>query len=98
MAYGRRLVQVGFMRRYDEAYRALKAAMDAGEIGAPLIVHCAHRNASVPEHYTNDMAIVDTAVHEIDMVRWLFGEEVVATTRAGAPSPTAAAATCRTRC
>jgi myo-inositol 2-dehydrogenase/D-chiro-inositol 1-dehydrogenase len=25
------------------------------------------------------MAIVDTAVHEVDVVRWLFGEEIVAT-------------------
>src|SRR5690348_14982009 len=28
MAAGRRLVQVGFMRRYDAGYRALKAALD----------------------------------------------------------------------
>jgi myo-inositol 2-dehydrogenase/D-chiro-inositol 1-dehydrogenase len=26
------------------------------------------------------MAITDTAVHEIDMVRWMFGEEIVGTT------------------
>ena len=42
-------------------------------------MHCAHRNPSVPAHYTRDMAIVDTAVHEVDVVRWLFGEEIVAT-------------------
>jgi myo-inositol 2-dehydrogenase/D-chiro-inositol 1-dehydrogenase len=78
--FGRRLVQVGYMRRYDPAYRALKAVVDSGEIGAPLMMHCTHRNASVPAHYTKDMAITDTAVHEIDMVRWMFGEEVVAAT------------------
>src|SRR6266481_5919337 len=37
MAAGRRLVQVGFMRRYDAGYHALKAALEAGEIGAPLL-------------------------------------------------------------
>jgi myo-inositol 2-dehydrogenase/D-chiro-inositol 1-dehydrogenase len=79
VAGGRRLVQVGFMRRYDPAYRAMKAVVDSGDIGAPLMMHCAHRNPSVPPHYTRDMAIVDTAVHEVDVVRWLFGEEVVAT-------------------
>jgi len=79
VAAGRRLVQVGFMRRYDPAYRAMKAVVDSGDIGAPLIMHCAHRNRSVPPHYTRDMAIVDTAVHEVDVVRWLFGEEIVAT-------------------
>jgi len=78
--FGRRLVQVGYMRRYDASYRALKSVVDSGDIGAPLMMHCTHRNPSVPGHYTKDMAITDTAVHEIDMVRWMFGEEIVATT------------------
>lgn len=78
-ALGRRLIQVGFMRRYDPAYRALKDTLDSGVIGTPLLMHCIHRNASVPAHYTSDMTIVDTAVHEIDLVRWLFAEEIVAT-------------------
>jgi myo-inositol 2-dehydrogenase/D-chiro-inositol 1-dehydrogenase len=78
VAHGSRLVQVGYMRRYDHAYRALKLALDGGEIGAPLMMHCAHRNAGVPSHYTKEMAITDTAVHEIDMVRWMFGAEIEA--------------------
>jgi myo-inositol 2-dehydrogenase/D-chiro-inositol 1-dehydrogenase len=78
MATGRRLVQVGFMRRYDAGYRALKAALDGGSIGAPLLMHCAHRNPSVPPYFTTEMIISDSAVHEIDIVRWLFGEEIVA--------------------
>jgi myo-inositol 2-dehydrogenase/D-chiro-inositol 1-dehydrogenase len=79
MAFGRRLVQVGYMRRYDAAYRALKSTVDGRMIGAPLMMHCTHRNPSVPAYYDSDSAITDTAVHEIDMVRWLFGEEIVAT-------------------
>jgi myo-inositol 2-dehydrogenase/D-chiro-inositol 1-dehydrogenase len=78
VAAGRRLVQVGFMRRYDPAYRAMKDVVDSGTIGAPLLMHCCHRNASVPPHYTREMVINDTAVHEVDVVRWLFGEEIVA--------------------
>ncbi|MCV2490273.1 Gfo/Idh/MocA family oxidoreductase [Geodermatophilus sp. YIM 151500] len=77
-AAGRRLVQVGFNRRYDPAHRALKQAVDGGAIGAPLLVHCAHRNASVPAHYTRDMSIADTAIHEIDELRWLLGQEIAA--------------------
>ena len=73
---GRRLVQVGFMRRYDAAYRALKDTIDTGRIGAPLLYYSGHRNPSVPDHYTRDMAIVDTAVHDFDVVRWLLGEEL----------------------
>lgn len=79
VTHGSRLVQVGYMRRYDTAYRALKKVLDAGTIGAPLMMHCAHRNASVPSFYEKEMAIVDTAVHEIDMVRWMFGAEIAAT-------------------
>ena len=76
---GRRLVQVGYMRRYDAAYRALKSSVDTGTIGLPLMMHCTHRNPSVPAYYDSNSLITDTAVHEIDMVRWLFGEEIVAT-------------------
>ena len=80
MATGRRLVQVGFMRRYDAAYNALKAVLDDGGIGAPLLMHCAHRNPSAPPYgFTTEMVVSDSAVHEIDLVRWLFGEDVVAT-------------------
>lgn len=75
VAAGRRLVQVGFMRRYDAAYRALKDVVKSGEIGAPLMYYSGHRNPSVPEHYTKDMAIVDTAVHDFDVARWLLAEE-----------------------
>jgi myo-inositol 2-dehydrogenase/D-chiro-inositol 1-dehydrogenase len=78
VAIGRRLVQVGFMRRYDDAYRKLKATIDSGDVGAPLIYYSAHRNADVPATYTSDMAIVDTAVHDFDIARWLLGEELVA--------------------
>ena len=78
-AFGRRLVQVGYMRRYDPAYRALKETVASGAIGRPLLMHCAHRNPSVPGHYTSDMAINDTAVHDVDTIRWLLDDEVVAT-------------------
>lgn len=76
-ALNHRLVQVGFMRRYDAGYRALKSVVDSGEIGAPLIVHCAHRNPDVPERYTTDMAINDTVIHEIDVLRWLLDDDYV---------------------
>jgi myo-inositol 2-dehydrogenase/D-chiro-inositol 1-dehydrogenase len=79
LARGRRLVQVGFMRRYDAAYNEMKAMLDDGDIGAPLLMHCAHRNPSVPPYgFTTEMIISDSAVHEIDLVRWLFDEEIVA--------------------
>jgi Predicted dehydrogenases and related proteins len=75
MATGRMLVQVGFMRRYDPGYRQLKEMIDGGKYGAPLMMHCAHRNPEVPEAYTTPMAITNTLIHEIDTLRWLIGED-----------------------
>jgi len=75
IAYGKRLVQVGFMRPYDEGYRALKKVIDSGQIGEPLMLHCAHRNPTVPEQYKTDMAITDTLIHELDVLRWLLADD-----------------------
>jgi myo-inositol 2-dehydrogenase / D-chiro-inositol 1-dehydrogenase len=77
IAHGKRLVQVGFMRPYDEGYRALKSVIDSGQIGEPLMLHCAHRNPTVGENYKTDMAITDTLIHEIDVLRWLLDDDYV---------------------
>ncbi|WP_439214175.1 Gfo/Idh/MocA family oxidoreductase [Duffyella gerundensis] len=73
--HGKRLVQVGFMRPYDAGYRALKKVIVDGEIGEPLMLHCAHRNPTVPESYTTDMAITSTLIHELDVLRWLTDDD-----------------------
>ncbi|ANK88182.1 MULTISPECIES: Gfo/Idh/MocA family oxidoreductase [unclassified Rhizobium] len=76
-AGGRRLIQVGFMRRFDADYRRLKAVIDGGKLGAPLMFHSVHRNASVPEGlYTSEMPLNDTLVHDADISRWLLSDEV----------------------
>lgn len=78
-AHGRRLVQVGFMRRFDADYRRLKAVIDGGRLGAPLMYHSVHRNASVPAGlYTSDMPLNDTLVHDADISRWLLNDEIAA--------------------
>ena len=74
--FGRRLVQVGFMRRYDAGYLALKNAVEQ-HTGAPILVHAAHRNPAVPEAYVTPMAIHDTLIHEIDVFRWLLNDDYV---------------------
>lgn len=75
VAGGKRLVQVGFMRRYDSGYLLLKNAIDKGQIGEALMLHCAHRNPSVPESYITPMAIYDTLIHELDVFRWLLDDD-----------------------
>lgn len=74
--HGRRLIQVGYMRRYDASYKNMKDIIESGDVGDPLIFHSIHRNPSVPSHYTGDMAISDTMVHDIDVSRWLLDSEV----------------------
>ncbi|APE14199.1 inositol 2-dehydrogenase [Mycobacterium sp. WY10] len=74
---GKRLIQVGFMRRFDHEYAALKAMLDSGELGRPLVLHCAHRNPAVPPSFDSAMIVRDSLVHEVDVTRFLFDEEIV---------------------
>ncbi|MGW2648080.1 Gfo/Idh/MocA family protein [Streptomyces sp. NPDC001393] len=77
---GRRLAQIGFMRRYDAEYRRLKALLDGGGLGRPLMLHCTHRNVSSPGGFTSAMLINSSVSHEIDAARWLLGQELTAVT------------------
>lgn len=72
---GRHLLQVGFMRRYDAGYRALKNIVSQQTYGAPLMLHCAHRASSIAPNYVTSMLLSNCAVHEIDVLRWLLGED-----------------------
>lgn len=74
---GARFVQVGFMRRFDQDFRLLRAAVRSGELGAPLLMHSAHRMGAVPHTHTTAHTVNDAVVHEIDTARWLFDEEIV---------------------
>jgi myo-inositol 2-dehydrogenase / D-chiro-inositol 1-dehydrogenase len=74
--HGRRLIQVGFMRRFDHEYAQLKALLDSGELGRALVLHCAHRNPAVPPNFDSAMVVRDSLVHEVDVTRFLFDEEI----------------------
>jgi len=77
---GRHLIRVGFMRRYDDGYVELKRRLDGGGIGAVLLMHCVHRNADIPASFDHLAALTDSVVHEVDVARWLLGEEIAAVT------------------
>jgi myo-inositol 2-dehydrogenase/D-chiro-inositol 1-dehydrogenase len=74
---GKRLIQVGFMRRFDHEYVALKALLDSGDLGRALVLHCAHRNPAVPPSFDSAMVVRDSLVHEVDVTRFLLDEEIV---------------------
>lgn len=73
--HGKRLVQVGFMRRYDSGYTAMKEIIDSGRIGEPLLIHAAHRNVSQAPDFETNRAITQVAIHELDISRWLLDDE-----------------------
>ncbi|KWX24274.1 inositol 2-dehydrogenase [Mycolicibacterium wolinskyi] len=73
---GTRLIQVGFMRRFDPEYMQLKSLLDAEEFGTPLVLHCVHRNPAVPPSFDSSMIVKDSLVHEVDVTRFLFDEEI----------------------
>jgi myo-inositol 2-dehydrogenase/D-chiro-inositol 1-dehydrogenase len=73
---GKQLVTVGFMRRFDKGYNEMREVLTSGRLGYATLLHCRHRNPSVPENYTTRNMIDDTAIHEIDISRFLLGEEI----------------------
>jgi myo-inositol 2-dehydrogenase / D-chiro-inositol 1-dehydrogenase len=77
-ALDRPLIQVGFMRRFDPEYAALKKLITEGGLGRPLLVHCAHRAPSVPDFFNSEFMIRDSVVHEVDVARFLLDEEIIA--------------------
>ncbi|WP_111768453.1 Gfo/Idh/MocA family protein [Nakamurella deserti] len=77
---GRQLIQLGFMRRFDTEYAELRALIADGGLGAPLMVHCTHRNPDVPPHFNSEFMIRDSVVHEVDVVRFLLDTEITAIT------------------
>ncbi|MFC7376481.1 MULTISPECIES: Gfo/Idh/MocA family protein [unclassified Brachybacterium] len=73
-ASGQRYVSLGFMRRFDAEYAELKDALEAGEVGTPMLLNCKHRNAEVPPGFTDAHMVYDSAVHEIDAISFFLDE------------------------
>jgi myo-inositol 2-dehydrogenase/D-chiro-inositol 1-dehydrogenase len=71
---------VGFNRRFDPSFSALKARLDAGEIGALEQVVISSRDPRPPPHSYIKVSggmFRDMTIHDFDMARWLLGEEPV---------------------
>ena len=77
-AGGKKLIQVGFMRRFDPEYRQLRELVTSGDSGELLMLRCAHRNPAVPDSYQQESLITDSVVHEFDIVPWLAGSPIAA--------------------
>lgn len=72
-------VMLGFNRRFDPDFVAMKAAIDAGRVGKVEMITIISRDPGAPpaEYITRSGGIFrDMTIHDFDMARWLLGEEV----------------------
>ncbi|MEC7668980.1 MAG: Gfo/Idh/MocA family oxidoreductase, partial [Pseudomonadota bacterium] len=72
-------LMVGFQRRFDPDFTALKAAIDQGRIGEVEMVTLTSRDpgAPPPAYIQSSGGIFrDMTIHDFDVARWLLGEEV----------------------
>jgi myo-inositol 2-dehydrogenase/D-chiro-inositol 1-dehydrogenase len=72
------VLMVGFNRRFDPDFMAVKAALDAGRVGKVEMVTISSRDPSPPpaEYAARSGGIFrDMTIHDFDMARWLLGEE-----------------------
>ena len=69
---------VAFNRRFDHHFRALKAKLDSGAIGALESLHLiSHDPAAPPPGFvpTSGGLFRDFTIHDFDTARWLLGED-----------------------
>jgi myo-inositol 2-dehydrogenase/D-chiro-inositol 1-dehydrogenase len=73
-------LMIGFNRRFDPHFAAVRAALDAGEIGAVEMVQITSRDPGPPPPAyieTSGGIFRDMTIHDFDMARFLLGEEPV---------------------
>jgi myo-inositol 2-dehydrogenase/D-chiro-inositol 1-dehydrogenase len=71
---------IGFQRRFDPTFAALKQRLDAGEIGTPeLLIVTSRDPAPPPASYIAHSGGVfkDMLIHDFDIFRWILGGEAV---------------------
>lgn len=71
----RRLVQVGFMRVFDQTHKDVYNMLNAGELGEAIRFRGLHMNPA-SRIKTIDNAIVNSLIHDIHSARWLMGAEI----------------------
>ena len=72
-------LMLGFNRRFDPDFMALKAAIDAGHIGDVEMITITSRDPGAPPYdYIERSGGIfrDMTIHDLDVARWLLGEEV----------------------
>jgi myo-inositol 2-dehydrogenase/D-chiro-inositol 1-dehydrogenase len=71
---GKKMINFGFMRRFDPGYREVRRLIATGEYGAPLFVRAICRNTD-SGNITSSGLFTNIAIHDFDIYRWLFNSE-----------------------
>ena len=72
-------LMVGFNRRFDPHFMAVRAAIDAGKIGAVEMITITSRDPGAPPPAYIKVSggmFRDMTIHDFDMARFLLGEEI----------------------
>lgn len=77
MKFGKKMIQIGFNRHFDDAFRQLHDAVASGEIGKPLLAHCSHHVPFVFDGFQTENMVTEVAIHEIDIMSWLVNDYIV---------------------
>ncbi|MFQ5554618.1 MAG: Gfo/Idh/MocA family oxidoreductase [Acidimicrobiia bacterium] len=80
-------VQMGFQRRYDPAMREIRDRLTAGSLGTPYLVRSQTHDPSPPplDYIPHSGGIFkDCLIHDIDIVRYVTGQEVRTVRASGA--------------
>lgn len=74
-------LMIGFNRRFDADFHALRSAIDSGQIGDVEMVNITSRDPGPPpvDYIARSGGIFrDMTIHDFDIARWMLGEEVEA--------------------
>lgn len=72
-----RHLAVGFIERFNPAVQRFKDLIDGGEIGS-IVSAAAKRVSRWPERIGDVGVVKDTAIHDIDIMRYIFEEDPIA--------------------
>jgi myo-inositol 2-dehydrogenase/D-chiro-inositol 1-dehydrogenase len=73
-------LQIGFQRRFDAGFQEARRRVRAGDLGTVYSFSMTSRDATPPpDAYveTSGGQFVDQLIHDFDVTRWLFGDEVL---------------------
>ena len=75
------VLQIGFMRRFQPEFSEARRAIEAGDIGEPMVIKSLTRGPGLPPPWAWDLKrsngmLAEVNSHDFDSVRWLMGSDI----------------------